>query len=241
MNTGKKILLPLLICLITLCSFLTPTLGDITLGDSSFPLEKDESIRWKTVNATEPYYEEIEFIRFTATDVFNASINVNRYLIVNYTLEFYHNFAWIKKSLEDDNAFYLSYNFSLNFLNWSRIVYFEAYPLVIPIPINLSLVCNAIIDKGFLNATIIGSNTLLLDYYNATTIQIVYNSRGISTIIEKITNSTTIFKWELIKDDIIVIIPFGNYFIWFTIIGIITIVYFEIKKLRKGFYHKFSA
>ncbi|MFW9773148.1 MAG: hypothetical protein ACFFFB_25735 [Candidatus Heimdallarchaeota archaeon] len=237
MNTGKKILLPLLICLITLCSFLTPTIGDITLGDSSFPLEKDESIRWKTVNATEPYYEEIEFIRFTATDVFNASINLNRYLIVNYTLEFYHNFAWIKKSLEDDNAFYLSYNFSLNYLNWSKVVFFEGYPLVIPIPINLTLVSNAIIEKTFLNATEISSNTLLLDYFNATTIEVVYNSEGISTSIEKKTNGTTIFKWELVKNDIIVIIPFGGYFIWFTLIGVVTFTYYEVRKLKKGAHH----
>jgi hypothetical protein len=236
MNSGKNILLLLLICLITLFSFLPHTVADITLGDSTFPLEKDDSIRWRTINATEPYYEEIEFIRFTATDVYNASINLNRYLIVNYTLEFYHNFAWIKKSLEDDNAFYLSYNFSLNFINWSKVVFFEAYPLIIPIPINLTLVSNAIIDRGFLNVTISDPDTLLLDYYNATNIEISYNSKGISTVIEKKTNSTTIFKWELITDDIIIIVPFGSYFIWFIIIGIVSITSFEIKKLKKGFY-----
>lgn len=236
MNSGKKILLPLLICFITLCHFLPQAVGEITLGDSSFPLEKNESIRWKTVNATIAYYEEIEFIRFTATDVYNASININRYLIANYTLEFYHNFAWIKKSLDDDNAFYLSYNFSLNFLNWSRLVYSEAYPLVIPVPINLTLVSNAIIDKGVLNATIVNSNTLRLDYYNATSIEVIYNSKGISTSIEKRTNGTTIFKWELIKNDIIVIVPFGNYFIWFTFFGIVIIVSIEAMNLKRKTY-----
>jgi len=233
MNSSRKTLLLCLVCLIALFGFLPNTFADTTLGDSSFPLEKDENIRWRTVNATEPYYEEIEFIRFTATDVYNASININRYLIVNYTLEFYHNFAWIKKSLEDDNAFYLSYNSSLNFLNWSNVVYFEAYPLIIPIPINLTLVSNAIINWGFLNATVSGSNTLLLDYYNATTIEIVYNSKGISTVMEKKTNGTTIFKWELITDDIIVIIPFGDHLIWVIIVGIVSITSFEIRRLKK--------
>ncbi|MFX0032779.1 MAG: hypothetical protein ACFE8E_08905 [Candidatus Hodarchaeota archaeon] len=235
MNSKRKALLLYLICLITLFGFVPNSLAEITLGDSSFPLEKDESVRWRTINATEPYYEEIEFIRFTATDVYNASIDINRYLIVNYTLEFYHNFAWIKKSLEDDNAFYLSYNFSLNFLNWSKVVYFEAYPLIIPIPINLTLVSSAIISRGFLNATVSGSNTLLLDYYNATSIEIVYNSEGISSIIEKKTNGTTVFKWELITDDIIVIIPFGDHLIWFIILGIVSITSFEIGRLKRKY------
>ncbi|MFX1497699.1 MAG: hypothetical protein ACFFBH_09250 [Promethearchaeota archaeon] len=237
MNSGKKILLPLLICFITVCHFLPQAVGETTLGDSSFPLEKNESIRWKTVNATIAYYEEIEFIRFTATDVYNASININRCLIVNYTLEFYHNFAWIKKSPDDDNAFYLSYNYTLNFLNWSKLVYDEAFPLIIPVPINLTLVSSAIIDKGVLNATIISSNTLRMDYYNATTIDVIYNSKGISTSIEKRTNGTTIFKWELIKEEIIVIVPLGNYFIWFTIFGTIIIVSIEAKKLKRKTYH----
>ena len=179
---------------------LPTSLGETILGDSTFPLEKDEYVRWKNVNSTEPYYEEIEFIRFTSTDVYNASTNGNRYMYVNYTLEFYHKFAWIPKSLDDVNAFYLSYNFSLNYLNWSKLVYDEAYPLVIPIPVNLTLVSNAIVREGILNSTIVGNDSLILDYYNATNIEVTFNSEGISTIIEKKLYNTTIFRWELLTD-----------------------------------------
>ena len=230
MKFANKILVLVLLSSIIFYSFLPKTLGEITLGDSTFPLDKDESITWKSVNATEPYYEEIEFIRFSATDVYNASLNGNRYMIVNYTLWVYHNFAWIPKSLEDVNAFYLSYNSSLNFLNWSKVVYLEAYVLVVPIPLNLTLISSAIIDKGFLNSSING-NKLILDY-NFSTVEATFNSQGFATTLEKKTNNTTIFKWELITDDIIIIIPLDNYFILFIIIGIVSILMIERKKIK---------
>ncbi len=231
MKFANKSLVLLLLSSIIFCSFLPITLGETTLGDSTFPLDKDESITWKSVNATEPYYEEIEFVRFSATDVYNASLNGNRYMFVNYTLWFYHNFAWIKKSLEDENAFYLSYNYTLNFLNWSRLVYFEAYLLVVPIPLNLTLISNTIWEYKVLNSTING-NKLILDYRNSTIIEATFNSQGITTTLEKKTNNTTIFKWELITDDIIIIIPLGNYFILFLIIGIVSILSIERKKIK---------
>lgn len=231
MKFANKSLVLLLLSSIIFCSFLPITLGETTLGDSIFPLDKDESITWKSVNATEPYYEEIEFVRFSATDVYNASLNGNRYMFVNYTLWFYHNFAWIKKSLEDENAFYLSYNYTLNFLNWSRLVYFEAYLLVVPIPLNLTLISNTIWEYKVLNSTING-NKLILDYRNSTIIEATFNSQGITTTLEKKTNNTTIFKWELITDDIIIIIPLGNYFILFLIIGIVSILSIERKKIK---------
>jgi len=232
MKFANKTLILVLLSSIIFYSFLPKTLGQITLGDSTFPLEKDKSITWKSVNATEPYYEKIEFIRFSAIDVYNASLNGNRYMFVNYTLWFYHNFAWIKKSLEDENAFYLSYNHTLNFLNWSRLVYFEAYLLVVPIPLNLTLISNAIIREGFLNSTI-NSNKLILNYYNSTKVEVTFNSQGISTVLEKITNNTTIFRWELIEEEIIIIIPFGNYFVYFMVICIVSIISIERKKIKK--------
>lgn len=232
-NKYKRFLTIVIASIIFFYAILPTSLGEITLGDSTFPLEKDESIIWKTVNATEPYYEEIEFIRFTATDVYNESFNENRYMFVNYTLEFYHNFAWIRKSLEDENSFYLSYNSSLNYLNWSKIVYFEAYLLIVPIPINLTLISDAITSEGFLNTTIYeNNNKIILDYYNSTLIEVTFNLEGISTIIEKKTNNTTIFRWELITDEIIIIIPFENYFIWFIIISIIFVINVEKKKIK---------
>jgi len=232
MKFANKTLVTLSISSIIFCSFLPITLGEITLGDSTFPLDKDESITWKSVNATEPYYEEIEFVRFSAIDVYNASLNGNRYMIVNYTLWFYHNFAWIPKSLEDVNAFYLSYNSSKNLLNWSKVVYLEAYLLIVPIPLNLTLISNAIISEGFLNSTISG-NKLILDYYNSTKVEVTFNSQGISTILEKKTNNTTIFRWELITEEIIIIIPFGNYFVFFMVIFMVSIISIERKKIKK--------
>jgi len=234
MKFANKTLVLVLLSSFIFYSFLPKTLGETTLGDSAFPLDKDESITWESVNATEPYYEEIEFIRFSATDVYNTTLNGNTYMIVNYTLEFYHNFAWIPKSLEDVNAFYLSYNSSLKILNWSKVVYLEAYLLIVPIPLNLTLISNSITNYPFLNSTIIfQDNKLILDYYNSTKIEVTFNSQGISTVLEKKTNNTTIFRWELITEEIIIIIPFGNYVIWFIIICTVSIISIERKKIKE--------
>jgi hypothetical protein len=87
-------------------------------------------------------------------------------------------------------------------------------------------------DGGtFSNISQIG-NKLIYDYGNTTTIEHTISSEGISTIIEKITNGTTIYKWELNTDEIIIRIPFGNEFILFTIAGIVILLVASRKKIN---------
>ena len=202
------------------------SLSQITIYDSTFPLEQGKSIRWETVNATEEPYNDIEYIRFTVDELYNDTwSNGPNSLIVNSTIEFYHNFGWLA---EFENSFYLAYNYSKNYLNWSDIAYQHALPLIVPPPVNLTLIGDAIEDSGILNYSFIGS-TLFLDYQNTTTVEITYNSEGISTIIEKITNMTTIYRWELVESEVVVVIPFTNYFIIIMFVTSISLIYMEKK------------
>jgi len=229
----KKIKLYLIginILLIGILSIPT-TLGQITIYDSSFPMEQGKTIRWETVNATESPYNDFEYVRFTVNGIYNDTFGSFNSLIVNYTLEFYHNFGWIPKGEDYFNAFYLAYNHSMNYLNISKLLYLDALPLIIPTPVNLSLVGDTIEMFGPLNYSF-NDLKLTLDYRNTTTVEITYNSRGISKIIEKITNRTTMFKWQLVTSDVLIIIPFNNYFILIASFTAGLLAWYEIKRRK---------
>lgn len=203
-----------------------PGLSQTTIYDSTFPLEQGQSVRWETINATEVPYTEFPYIRFTVNDIYNDTwFDGPNSLIVNSTIEFYHNFGWIA---EVENSFYLAYNYSMNYLNWSNIASNYALPLIVPTPVNLTLIGNAIEESGLLNYSYVGS-TLLLDYQNTTTIELTYNSNGISTNIEKVTNQTIMYSWELVESDVVVVIPFTNYFLIITIFSLVAVVCYKIR------------
>ncbi|MBY9020147.1 MAG: hypothetical protein KGD67_03745 [Candidatus Lokiarchaeota archaeon] len=224
----KRFIITACFCLILLSSFPLYTLGSTTLGESSFPVEEESEFIWESVNATELWYIDVEFVRFTATKIYNETYNGKNYLFMNYTLEYYHRFTWVP---DYTNSFYMAYNKTLNFLNWSSEGFLDGNLFIFPTPVNLTLIGEAVKSKGFLNYSIIGQK-IVLDYYgNSTSIEISINSSGISTIIEKITNGTTIYRWELNEEEVIVRVPFGGSFLIFAIVSIIFLVIFTKKKI----------
>lgn len=223
----KLIALALISSLVIYTSIIPSSLSQITIYDSTFPLEQGESIRWETINATEIPYTEFQYIKFTVEYLYNDTWSDGpNSLIVNSSIEFYHNFGWVA---EFDNSFYLAYNFSENYLNWSNIAYQYALPLIVPTPVNLTLIGDSIEAAGPLNYSFTDS-TILLDYQNTTTLEITYNSNGVSTIIEKVTNMTLIYRWELVESEVVVIIPFTNFFIVIALVASISLIWAEKKK-----------
>jgi hypothetical protein len=126
----------------------------------------------------------------------------------------------------------MAYNKTLGFLNWSEEGYFNGNLFLFPTPVNLTLIGEAVKTAGFLNYSIDGEK-ITFDYGNNTKIELTIDTSGISTIIEKITNSTTIYRWELNTEDIIVKVPFGNYFLVISITTIITLTIITKKKAKK--------
>lgn len=229
MNHKRIYRLSALVLLISLIFFPNSFSSATVLGESEFPAEKEDKFVWETINATESWYIDVEYIRFTVSGIYNETYNSQNYLFMNYTLEFYYRFNWLPRY---ENSFYMAYNKTLNFLNWSEEGYHDGNLFLFPTPLNLTLIGDAIKGGGFLNYSINGTK-ITLDYGNSTKIELTINSSGISTIIEKITNSTTIYRWELNTDEIIVKVPFGNYFLTISIATIITLIIFNKKKLKK--------
>jgi hypothetical protein len=216
------------LCLVLLLIFPPYILGSTTLGESTFPVEDESEIIWESVNATESWYMDVEFVRFTASKIYNETYDEKNYLFINYTLEFYHRYTWVPRYT---NSFYMAYNKTLNFLNWSAEGFLNGNLFIFPTPINLTLIGEAVKREGFLNYSVIGQK-LVLDYYgNNTRIEISINSSGLSTIIEKITNETTIYRWELNEEEIIIKVPFGCNYLMITIASIIPLVVITKKKI----------
>jgi len=233
MKNNRKYWLSALCFLIFFINFPINSVSNTVLGESVFPAEIDDVFTWETVNATESWYMEVDYIRFTATNIYNETNNDKNYLFLNYTLEFYHRATWIEKY---ENSFYMAYNKTLNFLNWSAEGFQLGNLFLFPTPVNNSLIGEAIKIAGFFNYSFSGEK-ITLDYGNSTTIELTIAPSGISTIIERITNGTTIYRWELNTDEIIIKVPFGNYYLIVLIISVISLVIVRKKKMLMTFKH----
>jgi len=233
MKNNRIYWLSALCFLIFFINFPINSFGNTVLGESVFPAEINDRFIWDSVNATESWYTEVDYIRFTATNIYNETNNDKNYLFVNYTLEYYHRISWVPEHI---NSFYMAYNKTLDFLNWSVEGFQHGDLFLFPTPVNYSLIGEAIEIAGSLNYSISGEK-LILDYGNTTTIELTIDPSGISTIIERITNGTTIYRWELNTDEIIIKVPFGNYYLIVMIISVISLVIVKKKKLSMAFKH----
>lgn len=230
MNYKRVLRLSSLVLLFSLILFPNCFSSATVLGESEFPAEEEDRFVWESVNATESWYMDVEFVRFTVSSIYNESFNSKNYLFMNYTLEYYHRYIWVS---EYENSFYMAYNKTLNFLNWSEEGYYYGNLFLFPTPVNFTLIGEAVKTAGFLNYSINGTK-ITLDYGNTTRIELTIDSSGISTIIEKITNSTTIYRWELNTEEIIVKVPFGHYFLTISISTVITLIIVKKRKLKKN-------
>ncbi|MFX0060424.1 MAG: hypothetical protein ACFE8J_19165, partial [Candidatus Heimdallarchaeota archaeon] len=220
MKALKKISAIIIFSLILISIFNINAIGTTTIGNSTFPVEEGNRIKWKSVNASD-WYDEVDFVQTRITDIYNDTYESKLCMMVNYTLEFYHKFNWVPQYT---NSFYMAYNFTLNFLNWSEEGYKYGNLFIFPTPVNLTLIGNAIEREGFFNYTV-DDNVLTLNDGNLTTVELAINTTtGISEVIEKVYNSTTMYRWELNRDTITIIVPYGNYSLIFTTLGIIAII-----------------
>lgn len=219
--------------LIFFISFPINSFSNTVLGESVFPAEINDEFIWETVNATESWYMEVDYVRFTVTNTYNETYNDKNYLFVNYTLEYYHRNSWVPEYI---NSFYMAYNKTLSFLNWSIGGYQHGNLFLFPTPVNYFQIGEAIKIAGFFTYSISGEK-LILDYGNSTTIELTIDPSGFSTIIEKITNGITIYRWELNSEEIIIKVPFGNYYLIVLIISVMILVIVKKKKILMSFKH----
>ena len=201
------------------------------IGDSIFPFEEDESFVWRCVNSTGPKHNIDDLTRFTIESIYNETFESVHCLMVNYSIDEYDVIKgqWIRNQ---DNLFYLAYNKTENFLNWSAIVYQGANIYLVPTPVNLTLIGDAVQKAGFWNYTFV-DDMMTFDYGNGTTVELTINSQGVSKTIESFNLTETVYKWELDEDNIVVIVPMGSYFLYFIVFSIGMILIYTKKKIIK--------
>ena len=101
----------------------------------------------------------------------------------------------------------------------------------------MPLIGEAVKNEGMLNYSVIGEKLVLEHDANNTRIELSINSSGVSTTIEKITNETTIYRWELREEEIIIKVPFGSNYLIITIVSIIPLVVLTKKKIANSRNH----
>jgi len=235
MKNKRNYWLSALCFLIFFINFPINSVSNTVLGESVFPAEINDEFTWNKVNATESWYMEVDYVRFTVTNIYNETNNDKNYLFVNYTLEYYHRNSWVPGHID---SFYMGYNKTLNFLNWSAEGFQNGNLFLFPTPVNYVLIGESIEIGGFFTYSISGRK-IILDDGNSTTIELTIDSSGFSTIIERITSGTTIYRWELNTDEIIIKVPFGNYYLISVIISVsvMSLVIVKKKKMFMSFKH----
>ena len=231
MNKHSKISIICLLSLFTLL-VLTPMVLSTTIGDTTFPAEVGKRYEW---DITYPPAAEGFKIGFRANSITQGVHMTHESLIVYATKEGYiPAVGWM---LVQSEFLYLAANETQDYLYFFSNSTEQRFtePFVIPTPINIPLVAEAL-ATALLNATTyifdysIDGNTIILN--NGTinqTFEFTFNSGGFLTVaIEKLDDQIT-EQWELAGgggDEI----PFGIYFLIPTVSSIAAIVIFVKKR-----------
>jgi hypothetical protein len=229
MKKKKKVLVPVLIFMLLIFFIIPLAKPQTVIGQTTFPFEEKDSFVWRCVNSTGPKHNINDLTRFTVESIYNETVESINCLMVNYSIDEYDVIKgqWIRNQ---DNLFYLAYNETEQFLNWSAIAYQRANIYLSPTPVNLTLIGNAVEKAGFWNYTT-NDDMIIFDYGNGTTVELTINAQGISSTIESFNLTQSVYRWELDEDKIIVIIPMGNYFLGVSVASIGVIIFYTKKKL----------
>ncbi|MCK4286508.1 MAG: hypothetical protein KAX18_09915 [Candidatus Lokiarchaeota archaeon] len=146
--------------------------------------------------------------------------------MVNCTIRIYNpNLGW---STTVDNELYMAANTTQNYLAFEE---YWLYVVIIPTPIDLTLVAEVLKSIEYADNYSIVDNTIILNYQDGISEEFTFNTKGFLTIV-------------LSKDDGIILsravldtggddaIPFGNYFLIFMVISVIALVYLKKQKIK---------
>jgi len=189
-----------------------------TIGDTTFPADVGSKYTWKFT-----YPAEAKGAKFTFTSelIEKGVHNTIDALIVHCTIRGYiPTFGW--NTLEN-NSLYMAANNTQNYLAFENYV---IAPVIIPTPINLTLVAEAMFASNYS----IVDNTIIENYGGGRSDEYTYNTKGFCT--KAISKEDGIMLSKLVLDTGDAAIPFGNYFLIFMVIGVVALVYLKKQKIR---------
>ncbi|MFX1315294.1 MAG: hypothetical protein ACFE9T_05485 [Promethearchaeota archaeon] len=213
----KKIsnLLILIICTLSIISFLTPrAVCDTTIGNSTVPVEEGDFYKWK-MTYCHPNYSSFwgvgSYINLTVETIEQGSFGpMTEALLISVTFGEYIKGLDVHGSVYFAN--WLVYNATLHYL------YIEDLLFIVPIPLNLTLVAEAWGEPIY---TIEG-RTYTTNPGSGYDVIFKFNSDGFVTNYIRYYEGEKLYEYTLGGGE--EEIPFGNYFLLVSIIAIISVI-----------------
>lgn len=192
-------------------------LGATTIGDTTFPADVGKTYTWKLTYPPQgkgmKFSAKIESIEKGVHDSMDA-------LMVNCTFRGYMPIGGWTTIV--DNELYMAANSTQNYLAFEEYL----YPTIIPTPLNLTLVAEAIY---LYNYSII--NNTIIENYSGDTEEYTYNDNGF------LTSFVSTYEGELELKFVLDTggdgaIPFGHFFLIFMIVSVIALIYLKKQKIK---------
>jgi hypothetical protein len=219
-----------ILCVLSLFPLLilTPTVLSTTIADTTFPAEVGKRYVW---DFTDPPENKGMKCGFTVDSITQGIDGIHESLIVYGTISTYAPSTGWGNIVT--NMFYLAANETQNYLhfnlNWLNAIY--GTPFVIPTPINITLVAEALHAAGGYSTYdySIDGNTIT---FNTThyTAKYTFNSGGFLTVCSAYSFGELSMKAVLESSANVGGIPFGIYFLIPTVSSIAAIVIFVKKR-----------
>jgi len=213
----KKVIIGLFIILLFLPFFSNNAMSATTIDDTTFPADVGKTYTWKVT-----YPSLAKGFKFTyKTESIEKGVhNSIDALMVNCTMRGYNpNLGW---ETWMDNEFCVAANKTQNYIALD----YYMYPVIIPTSMNLTFVAEAIYAYNYS----IVDNTIIENWGDGDTAEYTYNTKGFLT--KYVYNSEGILTYKFVLDTGDDAIPFGNFFLIFTVISVIALVYLKKQKIR---------
>ena len=230
MKKLMKITLFLFCTTLFLFPFIFSATCTTTQGDTTFGVDEGETLVW---TATGGSPEIIGFkYNITIEDIYNGTyLTVDSYLI-DVTMSEY-NKTDNKWSIMINDDFFVAANETQNFLSYTGALMGMPLWFIIPTPINLTILGEFAVSTGFYtNYTVSGNRIDLNEILGLGTYKITYNSDGILTKHVTEFFGVVIVVMVLGEGGGEDAIPFGGYFLIFTVIGTVALIYLEKRKTK---------
>lgn len=214
----KKVIIGLFTIFFFFSFFSHNAISATTIEDTTFPADVGKTYTWEV---TSPANMEGTKLTYTIESIDQGVHNFIDVLIVYCTIILIApNGASLTKK---NNSIYLAANTTQNYLSFVNFVW---APVIIPTPINLTLVAEA----SFAYNYSIDDNTLIINYDGGYREELTFNTKGFLT--EGILGGGGISEMSFVLATGEAAVPFGNYFLVFMVIGVIALVYLKKQKIK---------
>jgi len=219
MKNVKKVIISLFI--VFFFSFFSHNaISATTIGDTTFPADVGKTYTWEAILPAESKGTKMTYTIESIDQGVHSSIDA---LIVYCTITSHH--PSYGSLILNNNSLYMAANVTQNYLAFVNYVW---GPVIIPTPINLTLVAEASFAYNFS----IVDNTIVLNYDGGYSEEITFNNDGFLTKGIYEGGGLSELSFFLVTDTDVSAVPLGNFFLIFMVIGVLALVYLKKQKIK---------